>query len=275
MADLISVIIPTFNRAPVLLRAVESVLNQTYRNVELIIVDDGSTDDTEKVLEPYRLAGSLLYHKTENAGVAASRNKGAAIASGKWLSFLDSDDEWLEEKLAEQMEFLRQNPSITIVYTDEIWIRNDVQVNKKNHHQKKGGRIFSDCIKQCLIAPSSVLLSKNLFEKMKGFDESFVVCEDYDLWLKISSQYEIGFLEQSLIKKYGGHSDQLSTKFFAMDSWRIKSMQSLLKNTALSADDKSAVIETIKTKGQILLNGYRKHGNHQAADDLELVLAAL
>lgn len=275
MKDRISVIIPTHNRSAVLLRAVHSVLNQSYQNIELIVIDDGSTDDTEMVLAPFVAANSVHYYKTENAGVAAARNYGVSLATGQWIAFLDSDDEWISQKLTEQMNFLSKHPHLLIVYTDETWIRNDVQVNKKNHHQKKSGWIFADCLKQCFIGPSSVLLSKKLFQEMKGFDESFQVCEDYDLWIKISAKYEIGFIEQSLIKKYGGYADQLSTRFFAMDSWRIKAMLNLLRDQTLTEDQKKEVIETIKSKGSILLKGYIKHGNQKAAQELELLLAAL
>ena len=273
MKDLISVIIPTYNRASTIVRAVESVLNQTYSNIELIVVDDGSTDETNQLLSPYILNRSVTYHKFENSGVAGARNIGAALARGNWLAFLDSDDEWLLNKLTEQMDFLSTHSKLQIVYTDEIWIRNGVQVNKKNHHQKMGGMIFGECLKQCLIAPSSVLLSKKLFDEMSGFDDNYVVCEDYDLWLRISSKYEIGFINKMLIKKYGGHSDQLSTRFFAMDSFRIKSMKNILCDKNLSQRHREQVISTMKEKGDILIKGYLKHENFEAAEEIKKILS--
>ena len=273
MKDLISVIIPTYNRASTIVRAVESVLNQTYSNIELIVVDDGSTDETNQLLSPYILNRSVTYHKFENSGVAGARNIGAALARGNWLAFLDSDDEWLLNKLTEQMDFLSTHSKLQIVYTDEIWIRNGVQVNKKNHHQKMGGMIFGECLKQCLIAPSSVLLSKKLFDEMSGFDDNYVVCEDYDLWLRISSKYEIGFINKMLIKKYGGHSDQLSTRFFAMDNFRIKSMQNILCDKNLSQLQREQVISMMKEKGEILIKGYLKHENFEAAEEIKKILS--
>lgn len=270
MNDLISVIIPTFNRSSVLVRAVHSVLNQTYKNFELIIVDDGSTDDTEKILAPF---ADVRYIKTKNAGVSSARNRGVDLARGKWLAFLDSDDEWLPQKLQAQMDFFSQHPHLSIVYNDEIWVRNNVRVNKKVRHQKAGGWIFAQCLEQCLIAPSSVLLSKELFLEMGGFDENFLVCEDYDLWLKISSKYEVGFINESLIVKYGGHEDQLSTKFHSMDLWRIKSMQKLLCDTTLSLDKKNEVVKVMKSKGSILIKGLIKHGNVELAREIESILS--
>jgi glycosyltransferase involved in cell wall biosynthesis len=275
MTDLISVIIPTFNRSAVLLRAIESVLNQTYNNFELIIVDDGSTDETELLLSPYIKSGQLHYYKKTNGGVASARNYGVKQSSGAWIAFLDSDDEWLPEKLSEQIKYLSQHPELSIAYTEEIWIRNSIRVNQKKSHQKIGGRIFENCLEQCLIAPSSVIMTRTLFNSFNGFDENFVVCEDYDLWLKISCFHEIGLIDKALIIKYGGHEDQLSTKFFAMDMWRIKSMLHLFKTFQLQEKDKNLLCETMKTKGAVLIKGYLKHNNPEAARLVEQILSEI
>jgi len=265
MTELVSIIIPTFNRSTVVQRAINSVLKQTYKNFELIVVDDGSTDDTELQLQNLIDNNSIHYFKKANAGVASARNFGVSKARGQWFAFLDSDDEWLPHKLQEQMTFLKEQTHLSIVYGGETWMRNGVRVNQKKIHQKFSGWIFEKCIEQCFIAPSSVLIAKKLFEEMKGFDENFVVCEDYDLWLKISSRYEIGLIEQPLIIKYGGHEDQLSTKYFAMDMWRLKAMNNILQTTSLSESNRTALVELMKIKGEILIKGYEKHGNHEAA----------
>lgn len=275
MTDLISVIIPTYNRSSVLIRAIDSVLKQTYKNFELIIVDDGSTDETEECLSSFIKSQSLQYYKKTNGGVASARNYGVKHASGTWLAFLDSDDEWLPEKLTEQMKYLAQNPHLSIAYTEEIWIRNSIRVNQKKSHQKFGGRIFDKCLEQCLIAPSSVIMTRKLFDEFQGFDENYIVCEDYDLWLKISSAHEIGFIDQALIIKYGGHEDQLSTKFFAMDMWRIKSMLNLFKTMPLAEENKKNLCETMKIKGSLLIKGYIKHGNPEAAGLVETLLSEI
>jgi glycosyltransferase involved in cell wall biosynthesis len=239
MSELISVIIPTFNRSGVLLRAIHSVLNQSYKHFELIVVDDGSTDETERLLKPFIENQSIQYVRQDNKGVSSARNRGVSHASGEWLAFLDSDDEWLEDKLL---------------------------------HQIKGGWIFAHCVAQCLIGPSSVLLSKNLFTEMKGFDESYEVCEDYDLWLKISSRYEVGLIETPLIVKYGGHEDQLSTKFFAMDMWRLRALKNILNDDILSEEFRVLIKETMKKKGDILISGYQKYGNHDAILEVRQLL---
>ena len=271
----ISVIIPTFNRAPLLLRAITSVLNQGYKNFEIIVVDDGSIDETETLLSPMIKLGNIKYFKQENLGVSAARNFGSSQALGDWIAFLDSDDEWLPSKLELQIAFLQVNPNVSIVYGAEVWMRNGVRVNQSLVHQKFGGWIFDKCVQQCFIAPSSLLIKKSLLLSLEGFDPDFKVCEDYDLWLKMSSLYEVGFISEPLMIKYGGHTDQLSTQFVAMDFWRIKSLNRILKIRKLSDDQKILVIETMRKKGTILIKGFQKHGNFKAAEEVETILKLL
>jgi glycosyltransferase involved in cell wall biosynthesis len=272
MPQLISVIIPTYNRANLILRAIDSVLNQSYKNFELIIVDDGSTDNTHEVLTPLIQTDKIKYFKRQNCGVSASRNFGVSQSLGNYITFLDSDDEWLPHKLQDQLHYFSHNPEVRIVYGEEIWIRNGIRVNQKAIHKKSGGSIFLACVEQCLIGPSSVMLEKKLFFEMGGFDESFVVCEDYDLWLKISSLMEIGFITHPQIMKHGGHEDQLSTRFVAMDFWRIKAMWAILQSRQLIPEYKDAVIVSMKRRGRILLHGYQKYGNEKDFHEIERIL---
>lgn len=268
----ISVIIPTFNRSSVLVRAINSVLGQGHKDFELIVVDDGSTDETELLLTPLIEAGTIKYHKNQNLGVSAARNFGVEKASGDWLSFLDSDDEWLPHKLEEQVSFLKHNPTVKIVYGQEIWLRNGRRVNQRSIHHKYGGWIFDKCIQQCFIAPSSVMLSSGLFHEMGGFDQEFIVCEDYDLWLKISSLYEVGYIANPLMIKHGGHADQLSTRYVAMDMWRLRSLNRILMIRNLSDEHKESVIEIMKKKGTILMQGHEKHGNIEGFEEVRTML---
>jgi glycosyltransferase involved in cell wall biosynthesis len=271
----VSVIIPTFNRSSVVIRAINSVLNQSNKDFEIIVVDDGSTDDTEFILSPFIQADTIKYFKHHNLGVSAARNLGVSKSSGEWLSFLDSDDEWLPGKLQEQVDFLRKNTSFNIVYGQEIWIRNGKRVNQRVIHQKYGGWIFDKCVQQCFIAPSSVMLRANIFHEIGGFDQDFTICEDYDLWLKISSLYEVGYIANPIIIKHGGHDDQLSTKYVAMDMWRLRSLVRILKIRNLSDEHKEEVIETIKRKGSILMQGYQKYGNSIGFEEVEKILKEL
>lgn len=253
----VSVIIPTYNRASVLKRAINSVLNQTYKNIELIIIDDGSTDETQELLDQLNLESI----KTTNGGVSKARNLGIQQAQGKWLAFLDSDDEWLPEKLEKQIAFSNANPNINIIHGEEIWIRNGVRVNPKHKHKKGGGDQFLPSLKLCAISPSTVMLKKSIFNEHILFREDFPCCEDYDLWLRLTSVMNVGFIDEFLIKKYGGHEDQLSQKYKAMDYWRVKSIDWIFKNRDLSTERKNAALEELFKKSKVLLKGYEKHDN--------------
>ena len=272
MTPLFSVIIPTFNRSHVLLRAVDSVLKQTYKNFELIVVDDGSTDETQTILEGHIKEGQIKYLRQENKGVSSARNFGVRNSKGDWLAFLDSDDEWLKSKLEKQVELLQKRPELRLIHGEELWVRNGKRVNQKKIHQKFGGFIYEKCLPLCLISPSAVIIERKLYEEMGGFDEEFVVCEDYDLWLKITSLYEVGFVTEPIIYKYGGHEDQLSHKYFAMDLWRIKSMLRILSLKNLNDQQIEATCAEVTRKAKILLLGYEKHQNHQGLDELNHLL---
>jgi glycosyltransferase involved in cell wall biosynthesis len=253
----ISVIIPTYNRAYSLERAIKSVLTQSFPYYELIVVDDGSTDDTANLLEKYP---QIKVISQANQGVSVARNNAVKQAQGKYLAFLDSDDEWLEHKLEKQYEFLQKNDYVC-VHSDEIWVRNGVRVNPMKKHQKGGGDQFKDSLSLCVISPSTIMLQKDVFNQLGGFREDYPVCEDYDLWLKLTARYKIGYIDDLLIKKFGGHQDQLSRKYFAMDFWRVRSIDEILDYQGLSMDKKEAAIVELLKKATILLKGYQKHQN--------------
>lgn len=253
-----SVIIPSFNRGHLLERAIQSVLKQTYKNFELIIVNDGSTDNTRELLSNYQ---HLKIIHIENQGVSQARNIGLKHAKGDWIAFLDSDDEWLANKLEKQIYFIKDHSDISLVHGDEIWIRNGVRVNPKLKHKKGGGDQFETSLKLCAISPSVALIKRELLDEFNGFNSHYPVCEDYDLWLKITQKYLIGYIDDFLIIKYGGHEDQLSQKFKAMDFWRIKSIDHILKNGTLSSIQEKTALEEIHYKCKILIEGYEKHGN--------------
>ena len=208
----VSVIIPTYNRLPMLKEAVDSVLAQDFEDFELIVVDDGSTDGTAEEIERYGKRVHLLQHP-ENRGVSAARNKGILRARGKYIAFLDSDDLWVKGKLKIQVTFLNDNPHYSLCYTDEIWIRKGRRVNPKVKHAKYSGWIFERCLPLCTISPSSAMMRKTLFSKVGLFDESLPVCEDYDFWLRVSARFPIFFINRKLIIKWAvirisSHSDR-------------------------------------------------------------------
>jgi len=262
----ISVVIPTYNRQHTLARAIDSVLDQTSAVDEIIVVDDGSTDQTRNFLsEKYP---SVDYYYQSNAGVSAARNKGVLAAKSDWIAFLDSDDQWLEKKIWMQRQAWNDSPAHRIVHSDEIWIRNGVRVNKKNKYAKSGGRIFKDCVALCAISASSVVLEKKLFGEMGGFDESLIVCEDYDLWLKICSAYPVLLVDVELLRKYGGDKDQLSTIHWGLDRFRVTALNRLLNSIhakMLSPHESDHAKTVLREKCTILANGASKRGNQHAA----------
>ena len=258
----ISVIIPTYNRCDLLKRAINSVIKQTITPKEIIIVDNGSTDQT------YQMVSSLFpeinYFIEKKRGVSAARNKGILESKSKWIAFLDSDDTWKPTKLEKQMEFsIFNQDKYRIIHTDETWYRNKKFLNQLKKHKKSGGNIFKNSLQLCCISPSSVVLNKQIFEEYGLFDENLEVCEDYDMWIRITAKEEVGFLDSPLVLKYGGHSDQLSKKFWGMDRFRIKSLEKNLKNEHFSKSQKINVLDTLIEKLTIVSDGALKRGNKE------------
>lgn len=253
-----SVIIPVFNRKEFLERAINSVLSQDFKDFELIIVDDGSTDG----LENYIFHPDIIVFRKDNGGVSSARNAGVRKASGKYIAFLDSDDEWKSSKLSLQHNFIIENPEIRIFQSDEEWVRSGEKVNPKKIHKKIAGDIFYNSLKLCLVSPSAVVLKKEIFDEYGLFDENMPVCEDYDLWLRISAKEPVGLLNEKLIIKYGGSHNQLSSSRWGMDRYRIYSMIKFLNGTyeRLSSDKEYELKEELFRKINVLLKGCSKHG---------------
>ena len=265
MNPLISVIIPTFNRKQTLKRAIESVKNQSYQNWELMIVDDGSTDGTIEFLKDFSDCRIL---SLPSSGVSRARNAGAQEARGHWLAFLDSDDEWFPHKLEKQVSLISSGEKFSLIHGEETWIRNGIRVNPKLKYKKSGGHIFKKCVEHCCISASTVLIEREYFLQKKGFREDFVVCEDYEFWLRASIEKPIGFVADALINKYGGHEDQLSRKYHSMDYFRVKALQPFLQDSRLKADEQKHVAEEILKKCEILLKGYEKHNELTQAPEV-------
>ena len=234
----ISVVIPTLNRINTLQRALDSVINQTYKPAEIIVVDNGSSDGTLKFLREQYPKITIL---TENKkGVSSARNKGIKKSINQWIALLDSDDAWHPRKLEIQTSMLDSAlKEYNLIHTDEVWFRNNKHINQMKKHKKQGGYIFERCLSLCCISPSSVLFKKNILDKVGLFDESLPVCEDYDMWLKICSSEEVLFAQDKLTYKYGGHKDQLSKSYWGMDRFRIKSIENIIKNFDLTYKQKN------------------------------------
>ena len=266
----VSVIIPSYNRSHLLPRCLDSVIAQDYSPSEIIVVDDGSTDSTRSLLRDSYPGIKVITQA--NKGVSAARNAGIRAASGDWLAFLDSDDTWFPGKLERQVQAIEAAPGSNIAHTDEIWIRNGIRVNPRRKHKKYGGPIFKYCLPLCAISPSSVMIHRRVFDRVGLFDETLPVCEDYDLWLRISARMPVLFIREPLITKYGGHDDQLSTRYRGMDRYRIRSIDRVLNEVELEPSDRSAAIAAMVGKIRIYLNGARKHGNQVFVRECEMLL---
>jgi len=266
MAEIVSVIIPTFNRRHCLPRALDSVLAQTAPAAEVIVVDDGSDDDTGAlVASDYP---GVSYHRQPNLGVSAARNAGIARARGAWLAFLDSDDEWLPTKLERQLALAADHSDCPLIHSDEIWIRNGVRVNAMRKHGKAGGDIFSRCLPLCAISPSAVMLRADLLAEIGGFDEALPACEDYDLWLRICYRYPVAYIDEPLLRKYGGHRDQLSRQHWGMDRFRVRALSNLLQTADLTDPQRRATRAMLTKKCAILTAGARKRNNQMLLGEL-------
>jgi glycosyltransferase involved in cell wall biosynthesis len=258
----VSVIIPTYNRARKVGRAVASVLDQTFVDYELIVVDDGSTDHTAQILSLFHPPIIRLVHE-KNKGVSAARNTGIRASRGPLVAFLDSDDYWLPQKLAVQTSFFKAHPEAVACQTGETWIRNGLRVNPKKRHLKPSGNIFVPSLKLCLVSPSAVMMKRFLFDEVGLFDEALPVCEDYDLWLRVSCRYPVYLLHKELVVKEGGAPDQLSKSRTGMDRFRIQSMKEIIESGRLDPKQFDAALGELKAKCRIYGQGCIKRGRNE------------
>ena len=256
----ISVVVPTFNRVDFVLRAIKSISNQTFQPLEIILVDNNSEDNTLEMVAKHFKSVKIIFQKKQ--GVSASRNFGIREASGNWIAFLDSDDQWHKRKLEEQVKSITKDTlSADLSHTDEIWYRNKVFFNQKEIHKKRGGFIFEHCLPLCCISPSSVLIKKKVFDDIGFFDESLDVCEDYDFWLRFCCKYPVNFVDQKLTVKNGGHNDQLSKKYWGMDRFRIQALENLLQSSVLDERQEQLTKSMLLKKIDILVEGAKKRSN--------------
>lgn len=249
--------------------AVESVLAQSFNDFELIVVDDGSTDTT--VRELARFGARLRTIRMQRSGVSAARNIGVGRSIGHYIAFLDSDDLWCRDKLAKQTAFMDRHADVQICQTEEIWIRNGVRVNPKAVHRKPSGDVFLRSLDLCVVSPSAVMMRRELFQCLGGFDESLPVCEDYDFWLRIAVGHSIQLIPEALVIKRGGHADQLSRSTWGLDRYRIRALQKLLR-CGLDGSRRTAALKVLERKVAVLANGARKRGKRGEALEFEALL---
>lgn len=259
----VSVIIPTYNRKQFLPRALESVLRQSARCAEIIIVDDGSTDNTEEYIRKMQLhVGEMIrYHRQENLGPAAARNAGIELSNYKYIAFLDSDDHWHKKKIEIQLKMMTDNPDYLISHTREKWLRRGVHLNQKKKHIPRGGYIFSHCLELCAVGMSTVMVKSDLFDKVGMFNESYRCCEDYEFWLRTSCRHEFLLVEDQLTIKEGGREDQVSQQYrIGMDKLRIRALEELINSDKLTRSQLCSAAAEMGRKATIYGNGCVRHG---------------
>ncbi len=200
----VSVIIPTYNRAHLVGRAIQSVLDQTYRDFELIIVDDCSTDNTYEVVTGFHDERLRYIRHDKNRGASAARNTGIREARGRYVAFQDSDDEWLPEKLEKQIEvFDTASPEVGVVYTGFWRIQDDKRIYIPSPEIKpKGGDIHDILLQVNLIGTPVTVLKRECFEKVGMFDEELPKLVDWELWIRVSKYYEFSFIDEPLAIAY-------------------------------------------------------------------------
>ncbi|MBL4622578.1 MAG: glycosyltransferase family 2 protein [Immundisolibacteraceae bacterium] len=269
----VTVVIPTFNRRELLLRALASVYQQSLQPTQVIVVDDGSTDGTGMAVKNHYPQVEYLWQP--NRGVSSARNSGIGIARHPWIALLDNDDEWLPDKLETQFARLHRDPHLQVCHCEEIWIRNGRRVNQGKRHAKSEGDLFLECLPLCAMSPSSVLIHRTVFDQIGLFDEQLPACEDYDLWLRITAHFEVALVTEPQILKYGGHADQLSRAFWGMDRFRIRALQRLLTAGGLRSDQYRAALDMLASKTKVYAAGAQKRGRLDEVKKLNRILQRL
>jgi glycosyltransferase involved in cell wall biosynthesis len=265
----VSIIIPTYNRRQLIARSIKSVLNQTYRDFELIIVDDGSTDDTSEVVAGFNDERIRYIRCEENRGEAAARNMGIKVARCVYIAYQDSDDEWLPEKLARQMELLEDAPpQLGVIYTG-FW-------KTENHRRiyipfswvnQKNGDIHQELLKGNFIGSPVVLIKKECFDRVGLFDERLRNLVDWEMWLRISKCYHFKYINEPLVIAHY-HSDNVSSNHRAF----IEALESVLEKYSdeFASDKKLLAKHWINIGNLLVAKGETKKGRRYIIDALRL-----
>lgn len=268
--DLVSVIIPVYNREKMICEAVESVLQQTYSNWELIIADDGSTDNTMSVLGAYKKHPQISVLSLKHSGCPGLvRNNAVESAAGRWLAFLDSDDLWMKEKLEREIKLLNHSSSCRFVHSLERWERNGKVVSQVHRKHKKEGDLFETSLGKCEIGPSTVVMERTLFMHYGGFRNDLEICEDYEFWLRITAENPIAYVDRELVVKRGGHSDQLSTKYGFIEIFKINALKFLVEEQMFEREKMVLARRELARKCKIYSSGCRKRGREKEAMEFE------
>lgn len=249
----VSVVIPTYNRDAVVTRAIDSVLTQTYDDFEIVVVDDCSTDDTRLIVEGYDDNRIRYVCHDENRGACAARNTGIEYSNGRYIAFLDSDDEWDEAKLAKQVRCMERAPeSVGVVYTGYRVKRSDrVELGQV---PSKRGDIHRDQLAKDWVSPTSaVLVDRECFESVGMFDTDLAARQDYDMWLRLSRHYEFDYVKEPLVTLHADGDDRITADVRS----RMDAHWTLVQRVCVEAEDFSFV-----ARRRILASQYFSMGRY-------------
>ena len=239
---LVSVVVATYNGEPFVGHTLDSVLAQTWQNLEVIVCDDGSTDGTLRLLDAYR--DRVLVHRQRNRGVSAARNRGAEFARGEFIAFLDHDDLWEPDMLERQVGVLIQNPGYGLVYGDS-WIIDSAGESfgqRKHFLEYRSGDVYGDLLQGNFIPIETSVMPTRVFRDMDGFDASLRYLEDYDLYLRVAEHHSVAF-QPVPVARYRIHDHNLSHDKEALLREWVVVLEKLGKANPFRAPEQQAIIE--------------------------------
>ncbi|MDC7124798.1 MAG: glycosyltransferase family A protein [Spirochaetales bacterium] len=292
----VSIIIPVYNREQLLKEAVYSVFGQTFKDYEIIIVNDGSTDNSlfeaEQLCKEPNAEGRCRVINIEHCGFpGAVRNRGVESSSGEFIAFLDSDDLWLPSKIEQQLEYMKTSKAL-ISHTREIWQRGDRIISQKKQRHERAGDIFKDALGKCIIGPSTVMIDREFYIKTGGFHEKIEIAEDYEYWLRITASNRIGYLDIPLTTKRAGGWPQLSEKYGKIEWFRLNALSALLgvelpmmtvaplymgnyKWPGFDDQHFSLAMDELLFKCNVWADGCRKRGKNYEADEFSGIISSI
>ena len=253
----VSVIIHTYNNEKFIAETVESVLNQTYKDYEIIVVDDGSVDGTRDALLPYM--HGIRYHYKENGGIASAKNAGISLSQTEFVAFLDHDDLWAPDKLQLQMECFNENPKVGLVYAKYTSFRDGKELRTK---PEKGysGWIFKELLSKSFIQTSTVIVKRECLNAVGPFDESFSLGDEYDMFLRISKKFQCGFVDKGLTR-YRVHDTNASKNDFLFDNENLGVYKKIYNNfTDLDGEEKKILRKRIARYSMKVAKGLYSQG---------------
>jgi glycosyltransferase involved in cell wall biosynthesis len=259
---MVSVIIPLYNRYHLVKEAIESVLTQSFQDFELIIADDGSSDGAASLVEEYPQIRYLQMEHTGFPGLV--RNRGAELARGRWLAFLDSDDLFEPDKLSKQIDMLDSCEGQVIHHTRERWLRGSKIISQKQFNHKRSGDVFDEALRKCMIGPSTVVMDREMYTSLGGFREDLEIAEDYEFWLRVTALYPVSYCDDELITKRAGHGSQLSEKYGQIEIFRIRGLEDLVRQnwftTHATVSHQCRALAELSRKCLIYSRGAAKRG---------------